>query len=133
MTSPSSASTPQSQVSQTFLLEVVQPPSEAPTAGVNSAPARCTLPVPVTTSLGHVVLPLGRPKDEKLPGAICLVDTAAGLTTGTLSFLSNIACQYPQIVAKIYAPKDYTPITLSGIVSKDSVSYTVHNRSQCGL
>ena len=123
LTSPSSVSTPQSRVSQTFLLEV-QLQGEPTVAGVYSAPARCTLPAPVTTSLGHVVLPLGRPDDENLPGAICLVDTAAGLSTGSLSFLSNLARQYPHIVAKIYAPEDYTAITLSGIVSKDSVSYT---------
>lgn len=122
--SPSTgAHTPQSRVSHTYLMEVLSPP-ETPIAGVYSAPARRQLPAPVTTSLPHVVLPLGRPEDENLPGVICLVDTAAGLSTGSLTFLSNIARQYPHIVAKIYAPEDYTPITLSGIVSKDSVSFT---------
>ena len=120
---PSAGSNPQPRVTQTFLLEALVP-SENPTVGAYAAPARRTLPAPVTTSLAHIVLPLGRPDDENLPGAICLVDTAAGLTTGSLKFLANIARQYPHIVAKIYAPEDYTPITLSGIVSKDSVSFT---------
>lgn len=63
-------------------------------------------------------------EDENLPGIICLVDTAAGLSTGSLKFLADFARQFPHVVAKIYAPEDYTPITLSGIVSKDSVSFT---------
>ena len=77
----------------------------------------------MNTSLPHVILPLGKIGDDNLPGAICLVDSAAGLTTGSEKFLASIAHQYPHTVARLYALEDYTPITLSGIVSKENVSF----------
>jgi hypothetical protein len=39
-----------------------------------------------------------------------VIDTAAALCTGNSHLLSAIAKQYPCCVAKIFLPKDYSPI-----------------------
>jgi hypothetical protein len=46
----------------------------------------------------------------------CVVDTAAALTTGNFHFVAALAKKYPHCVAKLYAPEDYNPIILSGII-----------------
>ncbi len=90
----------------------------------STTPSRHTLMAPVNTSLPHVILPLGKIFNDNLPGTIYLVDSTAGLTTGSIKFLTGIACQFPDTVACVYSPEDYTPITLSGIVSKDNICFT---------
>jgi hypothetical protein len=49
---------------------------------------------------------------------------AAALTTANLHFFAKIAKAFPHTVAAIYAPKDYAPITLSGIVKQNGESIT---------
>jgi hypothetical protein len=44
------------------------------------------------------------------------VDTAAGLTTGNIRYIAAVAKQYPHTLVRLYAPSDYRPIVLSGIV-----------------
>ncbi len=53
-----------------------------------------------------------------------MVDTAAALTTGNFHFVAALAKRYPHCVAKLYAPKDYNPIVLSGIVQRGGESIT---------
>jgi hypothetical protein len=54
----------------------------------------------------------------------CVVDTAAALSTGNFHFVAVVAKRYPHCVAKIYVPKDYNPIVLSGIVQRGGDSVT---------
>jgi hypothetical protein len=54
----------------------------------------------------------------------CVIDTAAALSTGNFHFFAKVAKTFPHCVAKIYAPKDYSPIILSGIVQQRGESVT---------
>jgi hypothetical protein len=53
-----------------------------------------------------------------------VIDTAAALTTGNFHFFAKVAKAFPHVVAKIFAPKDYSPIILSGIVQRGSETIT---------
>jgi hypothetical protein len=46
----------------------------------------------------------------------CVVDKAAALSTGNFHFVAVVAKCHPHCLAKIYVPRDYNPIVLSGIV-----------------
>ena len=50
------------------------------------------------------------------PSIRCAVDTCAALSTGSLHFYASVAKLFPHCVVKVFAPKDYAPIVLSGIV-----------------
>jgi hypothetical protein len=52
------------------------------------------------------------------------VDTTAALCTGNYHFFAAIAKQFPQFVAKIFLPEDYSPIILSGIVQDNADAIT---------
>ncbi len=68
----------------------------------------------------HITLQLSTNLDcRNCPSIQCVVDTAAALCTGNYHFFSAIAKRYPHCVAKIFLPKDYSPIILSGIVQDD--------------
>ena len=88
-------------------------------------PSRRTLPVPVHTAFPHITLQLGSSLgDSGCPAIRCVVDTAAALTTGNLHFFAALAKAYPHTVASVHSPKDYSPITLSGIVQQGGSSVT---------
>jgi hypothetical protein len=73
----------------------------------------------------HINLQLGTEiKDECSPSIRCVVDTAAALCTGKYHFFAAIAKRYPQCVAKIYLPEDYSPIILSRIVQNQADAIT---------
>ncbi len=73
----------------------------------------------------HITLQLGTDLDcSNCLSIRCVVDTAAALCTGNYHFFSTIAKRYPHCVAKIFLPKDYSPIILSGIVQDDSRAIT---------
>ena len=46
------------------------------------------------------------------------------MTTGNFHFFAAVAKRYPHYVSKVYTPKDYAPIVLSGIMSSDAASIT---------
>jgi hypothetical protein len=58
------------------------------------------------------------------PSIWAIINTAAALTTGNLHFFAKIAKTFPHRVAAIYAPQDYSPIILSGIVGQNGKSVT---------
>ncbi len=58
------------------------------------------------------------------PVVRCAVDTAAALSTGNFHFVAAVAKQYPHCITKLYVPKDYNPIVLSGIVQRGGESVT---------
>ncbi len=74
----------------------------------------------------HIIMQLR----STLGGSDCLriqvvINTAAALTTGNLHFFAKITKTFPHTVAAIYAPQDYSPITLSGIVEQNGESVTI--------
>jgi hypothetical protein len=89
------------------------------------APPRRTLPIEIHCDFPHIILQLGATLGEpNSPSIRAVIDTAAALTTGNLHFFAKIAKTFPHTVAAIYAPQDYAPITLSGIVEQNGVSIT---------
>jgi hypothetical protein len=48
------------------------------------------------------------------------VDTCAALSTGNIYYLLALAKQYPHCIDKIYGPKEYAKITLTGVVTDES-------------
>ena len=83
-------------------------------------PSRRTLPVPIQAAFPHITLQLVG--DSGCPAIHCMVDTAAALTTGNLHFFAALAKEYPHTVASVHSPKDYSPITLSGVVQQGGLS-----------
>ncbi len=91
------------------------------------SPSRNILPAPIVSNFPHICLQLGATLD--CPGCLilrCVVDTAAALTTGDFHFVAALAKKYPHCVAKLYAPEDYNPIVLSGIVQRGGESVTTN-------
>jgi hypothetical protein len=89
----------------------------APQVLAANVPHHHTLPVPIQLAFPHIILKLGSQLCDANNPAICaVVDTAAALTTGNLHFFAAIAKAYPHTVHAIYTPKDYSSITLSGII-----------------
>ncbi len=90
------------------------------------SPSRNILPAPILSIFPHVCLQLGATLDcPDCPILHCMVDTAAALTTGTFHFVAALAKKYPHCIAKLYAPEDYNPIVLSGIVQRGGESITM--------
>jgi hypothetical protein len=89
------------------------------------APRRCILPIKIHLDFPHIVIQLGSILGQSnSPSIRAIIDTAAALTTGNLHFFAKIAKAFPHTVAAVYAPKNYAPITLSGIVEQNSASVT---------
>ncbi len=83
------------------------------------------LPVPINTLFPHIALELGLDVGgASNPLLMSVIDTAAALTTGNFYYVAKIAKAFPHCLAKIFLPKDYSPVILSGIVQKDGESVT---------
>ncbi len=81
--------------------------------------------VSIQSIMPHINLQLGTDiNNTDSPSIRCIVDTAAALCTGNYHFFLAIAKQYPQCVAKIFLPEDYSPIILSGIVQDNADAIT---------
>jgi hypothetical protein len=75
------------------------------------------MPISIQSNLPHINLQLGIDLDRTdCPTIQCAVDTCAALSTGSFHFFASVAKRFPHCVAKIFAPKDYAPIILLGIV-----------------
>ncbi len=94
---------------------------------LSTATASCSiLLAPMVSNLPHIHLQLGSNLDyPNCPVMQCIVDMAAALSTGNFHFVAAVAKRYPHYVAKIYVPKDYNPIVLSGIVQRGGDSVTI--------
>jgi hypothetical protein len=53
-----------------------------------------------------------------------MVDTGAALNSGNYSFFAAIAKQYPHCVAKVFLPKDHSPIILLGVIDDENHAIT---------
>ena len=101
-----------------FLFDVVE--HERNAVALQHGPPRVPLPVAINTSLPHIPLKLGMVLDDpNSPTVMCVVDTAAALTTGNMFFTMKLAKMFPHCVVKIHTVDDCMPITLTGIVKSD--------------
>jgi hypothetical protein len=85
------------------------------------------MPVSIQSNLPHIVMQFGLdPNCPNCPSIRCAVDSCAALTTGNFHFFASLVKQFPHIVAKIFAPQDYAPIILSGIVQSNQEAVTTN-------
>jgi hypothetical protein len=92
---------------------------------LSASPTLAILPAPIVSNFPHIHLQLGTVLDcPNCPVIRCVIDTAAALSTGNFHFVAAVAKQYQHCVAKLFVPKDYNPIVLSGIVQRGSESVT---------
>jgi len=92
------------------------------------------MPVSIQSNLPHIVLQLGN--DLDFPNIHLIryaVDTCAALSTGSFHFYASVAKRFPHCVAKVFAPKDYSPIVLSGLVQQLSDQAAVTTKLEVGL
>jgi hypothetical protein len=82
---------------------------------------RPILPVMIQSIMPHIQLRLNTDiNDSSSPSIRCMVDTANTLCTGNYHFFSAIAKRFPQCVAQIFLPEDYSPIIVSGIIQDNT-------------
>ncbi len=95
----------------------------------SASPTRDILPTPIVSNFPHIHLQFGTELGcANCPVIHCVVDTAAELSTGNFHFVAAVAKQYPHCVAKLFVPKDYNPVVLSGIVQRGGESITTELR-----
>jgi hypothetical protein len=86
---------------------------------------RGILPALIMSNFPHIQLQLGSALDDpNCPIMCCVVDTAAALSTDNFHFVAAVAKHYPHCIVKLFVPKDYNPIVLSGIVQRRGKSVT---------
>jgi hypothetical protein len=99
--------------------------SHATVLATINAPPHSTLPIEIHSNFPHIIIQFGATLGgPDSPSIRAVINTAATHTTGNLHFFAKIAKAFPHTVAAIYAPKDYAPITLSGIVEQNGESIT---------
>jgi hypothetical protein len=75
------------------------------------------MPVSIQSNLPHIIVQFGEEMNCPFSSSIrCAVDTCAALSMGSFQFYASVAKRFPHCVAKVFAPKDYSPIVLSGMV-----------------
>jgi hypothetical protein len=75
------------------------------------------MPIAIHSNLPHIVMQFGTNLDcPHCPSICCAVDSCAALTTGNFHVFASLAKRFPHCLAKVYAPQDYAPIILSGVV-----------------
>jgi hypothetical protein len=86
---------------------------------------RPIIPVGIQSLMPHIPLLLGQSLDEPdVPMIRCMVDTGAALNNGNYSFVAAIMKRYPHCVAKVYLPRDHSPIILSGVIDDEKQAIT---------
>jgi len=75
------------------------------------------MPIAIHSNLPHIVMQFGPNLDSpNSPSIRCAVDSCAALSTGNFHYFASLAKRFPHCVAKVFAPQDYAPIVLSGVV-----------------
>jgi hypothetical protein len=83
------------------------------------------MPISIQSSLPHIVLQFGADLNRpNCPSICCDIDSCAALTMGNFHFFASIAKRFPHCVAKDFAPQDYAPIILSGIIQSHQEAIT---------
>jgi hypothetical protein len=86
---------------------------------LSATASRDILPAPIVSNFPHICLQLGSDLDcPNCPVVHCVMDTAVALSTGNFHFVAAVAKRYPHCLAKLYVPRDYNPIVLSGIIQR---------------
>ena len=81
---------------------------------------REALPIALHPNLPHIRLLLGESDAQFNPAIMGILDTGATLTIGYYAYILGICKAFPHLVKSIVWAKDrYSPIHLSGVVSKD--------------
>jgi hypothetical protein len=81
------------------------------------SPLKQAMSIAIQSNLPHIFMQFGESINcPNCPLICCAVDTCAALTTGSFHFYAAIAKRFPHCIAKVFAPKDYAAIVLSGIV-----------------
>ena len=75
------------------------------------------MPIAIHSNLPHIVMQFGPTLDcPNSPSIRCAVDSCAALSTGNFHYFASLAKRFPHCVARVFAPQDYAPIVLSGVV-----------------
>jgi hypothetical protein len=100
------------------------------------SPLKQAMPIDIQRNLPHIIMQFGESLNSpNCPLIRCALDTCPALNTGSFHFYAAIAKSFPHCVAKVFAPKDYAAIVLSGIVghheqaavtTKSEVSFQFH-------
>jgi hypothetical protein len=91
------------------------------------------MPVSIESNLPHIVLQFGDALNcPNSPLIRCTVDTCAALSTGSFHFHASVAKRFPHCVEKVFIPKEYLLIVLSGIV-QSSEHVAVTTKLEVGL
>jgi hypothetical protein len=73
--------------------------------------------IAIHSNLPHIVMQFGTTLDcPNSPSIHCAVDLCAALSTGNIHYFASLVKRFPHCLAKVFAPQDYTPIILSGVV-----------------
>ena len=113
----SSLSSPPSGGPKLFIIDVQRDNVQCLTTG----PPLLPMPIAISNDLPHTQFQLGPTLDD--PGSPLVrvaIDTCAGVSTGCVMYLLALAKSYPHCLHRVYGPKEYAKITLSGIVTDDS-------------
>jgi hypothetical protein len=112
---------PQASIDSPLIFMLTKKSVQGQVLATTKAPPCCILPIKIHSDFPHIVIQLGSILGwSNSPSIRAVIDTAAALTTGNLPFFAKIAKAFLHTVAAVYAPKDYAPITLSGIVEQNS-------------
>ena len=75
------------------------------------------MPIVIHSNLPHIVMQFGTTLDcPNSPSIHCAVNSGAALSTGNFHCFASLAKRFPHCLAKVFAPQDYAPIILSGVV-----------------
>jgi hypothetical protein len=75
------------------------------------------MPIAIHSNLPHIVMQFGPILDcPHSPSIRCAVDSCAALSNGNFHYFASLAKRFPHCLAKVFAPQDYAPIVLSGVV-----------------
>jgi hypothetical protein len=74
------------------------------------------MPIAIHSNLPHIVMQFGTTLDcPNSPSVCCAVDSCI-LSTGNFHYFASLAKRFPHCLTKVFAPQDYAPIVLSGVV-----------------
>ena len=73
--------------------------------------------ITIHSNLPHIVMQFGMTLDcPHNPSICCAVDSCAALSTWNFHYFASLVKCFPHCLAKVFAPQDYAPIVLSGVV-----------------
>jgi len=75
------------------------------------------MPIAIHSNLPHIVMQMRMTLDyPNNPSIRCAVDSCTALSTGNFHYFASLVKRFPHCLAKVFAPQDYAPIVLSGVI-----------------